>query len=124
MTGWTGDMPTSAEMRSDMRDELARLRADNARLVAENTLRQGVLNAALSKVEALAIRIGELEGERDFVRAKAFEEAAKAVEWAHTQPPDGGSPSEDEHAVAQNAAAICRNLAARAALAQGDGEKG
>jgi hypothetical protein len=37
-------------------------------------------------------------------RRAALEEAAKVAEWAHMVPPDGGSPTEEEKAVADEAA--------------------
>ena len=39
------------------------------------------------------------------IRADALREAAKVAGWAHMVPPDGGSPTEDEHRVAQAAEA-------------------
>lgn len=47
---------------------------------------------------------------REAARRDALEEAAKVAEWAHMVPPDGGSPTEDEHAVAKAAAQAIRNL--------------
>ena len=44
-------------------------------------------------------------------RAASIEEAAKVAEWSHMVPPDGGSPSQEEHDVARNAAAAIRALA-------------
>lgn len=41
-------------------------------------------------------------------RNDVLEEAALIAEWAHMVPPDGGSPSEAEKQVADNAAAAIR----------------
>jgi hypothetical protein len=46
-------------------------------------------------------------------RAGIIEECAKVAEWAHMVPPDGGSPTEEERAVAEAAARNIRALAAQ-----------
>lgn len=55
---------------------------------------------------AQAIAAAEQRG-----RAEAIEEAAKVAEWAAMVPPDGGSPTEEETAVANEAAIRIRALA-------------
>lgn len=57
------------------------------------------------KRDADAYQRGKLEGAR-----LALEAAAKVAAWAHMVPPDGGSPSEAEKDVADNAAAAIRAL--------------
>jgi hypothetical protein len=47
------------------------------------------------------------------LRAEIIEECAKVAEWAHMVPPDGGSPTEEERAVAEAAARNIRALAAQ-----------
>lgn len=54
--------------------------------------------------------IEQLKRERDEARAKALEEAAKVAAWACMVPPDGGSPTDAERAVADAAAAAIRDL--------------
>lgn len=46
------------------------------------------------------------------------EAAAQCAEWAHMLPPDGGSPSEEEKAVADEAAKRIRALSAEAVVGE------
>lgn len=48
------------------------------------------------------------------------DDLAGAVAWAHMMPPDGGSPTDDEKAVADNAAEIIRTRIA--AIIEGEGK--
>lgn len=69
-------------------------------LVDDNALVQ-----AFARHRIAAEQRGKLEGAR-----LALEAAAKVAAWAHMVPPDGGSPSEAEKDVADNAAAAIRAL--------------
>jgi hypothetical protein len=64
------------------------------------------------RAEAAEARIAALEASGQ-TRAEIIEECAKVAEWSHMVPPDGGSPTEEERAVAEAAARNIRALAAQ-----------
>ncbi len=84
---------------SDKADIVERLR-EYARW-AEYLRLRNTLNDAIAEIE----RLRALPS-RDAV----LEEAARVAERAHLVPPDGGSPTENERAVAEAAAAAIRAL--------------
>lgn len=51
-----------------------------------------------------------LQSQHEATWAMAMEAAANCAEWAHMVPPDGGSPSEEEKGVADEAAKRIRAL--------------
>lgn len=97
---------------SDKPDIVERLRK-NAEQMYVNELRSDAADAGIYRswkntaTEAAA----EIERLRALTsRSDVLEEAARVAERAHLVPPDGGSPTENERAVAEAAAAAIRAL--------------